>query len=221
MNVGQLLNPNITTASPEDLVTDILGQMESTGQQTVPIIKDNHFLGMVTESQLLDLPNELLTLKELPPQFEQAFVREHQHFLDVLRACKINHSDLTAVLGDQSMYLGSVGLQDIAQVLSGGYSIQSPGSTLVISLYERDYSLAQIARLAESNGVKILHSFIDTDPENALKILLTLRFNQVDPSRVIATLERFGYNIKEQYGEIDAPSIDQDRLDMLLKYLNI
>ena len=206
MNVGQLINPEIFTASPSELAADVLGRMETSGQHIMPVISENGFSGMVTEDQLLDLLDDHIALEEIAPRFEKAFVRESQHFLDVLRSCKINDVSLTAVLNDSNSYLGAVSLQDVAKMLSKGYSIQSPGSTLVISMPERDYSLSQIARLAESNGVKILHSYIDTDPDDALKIFLTIRLNQVDPSRVIATFERFGYAITEQYGEVNAPS---------------
>lgn len=221
MNAAQLINPSILHASPTDSATEVLERMAVSGQLVWPVVHKSAFIGIISEDQLLDLPDTDILIEDLAPRFENAHIRNYQHFLDVLRCCHINQTEMAAILNEAEEYIGAVHLSDVAKVIAAGYSVQNPGSTLVLSMPERDYSLSQICRLAESNGVKVLQSFIDTDPDSPLNIFLTLKLNLVDPSRVIATFERFGYRIVEQYGQLDAPSIDQDRLDMLLKYLNI
>jgi hypothetical protein len=66
-----------------------------------------------------------------------------------------------------------------------------------------------------------LHAYTSYDPENSLKVRLTLKLNQTDIGRVVATLERFNYEIVERFGTSSIPDLDQERLGSLLRYLSI
>jgi hypothetical protein len=96
-----------------------------------------------------------------------------------------------------------------------------PGSILVLSLNYADYSLAGISRLIEENNAKILSSIIKEDPLDPGKIRLTLKVNLGDMSRVVATLERFGYKVIGRYQESKPIENERERIDMLLRYLDI
>jgi hypothetical protein len=84
-----------------------------------------------------------------------------------------------------------------------------------------DYSLAEISRLIEENHAKILSSIIKEDPLDAGKIRLTIKVNQVDMSRIVATLERFSYKVIGRYKEPKPVVHEKERIDMLLRYLDI
>jgi acetoin utilization protein AcuB len=59
------------------------------------------------------------------------------------------------------------------------------------------------------------------DPLDKGKIKVTLKINQLEMGRIVATLERFGYRVIGRYQEINREDDSKDRLDMLMKYLNI
>jgi hypothetical protein len=84
-----------------------------------------------------------------------------------------------------------------------------------------DYSLAEISRLIEENHAKILSSILKEDPLDNGKIRLTLKINQLDLSRIVATLERFGYRVIGRYQESRPVGDEKERIDMLLRYLDI
>ena len=84
-----------------------------------------------------------------------------------------------------------------------------------------DYSLAEIARLVESNNAKILSSSLKEDELDISKIKLTVKINQTDITHVIATLERFGYKVIAKYQETGQMEDQKERLDILMKYLDI
>ena len=84
-----------------------------------------------------------------------------------------------------------------------------------------DYSLAEISRLVEENHAKILSSIVKEDPLDPGKLRLTLKINQLDLSRIVATLERFGYKVIGRYHETKVLGDEKDRIDMLLRYLDI
>ena len=96
-----------------------------------------------------------------------------------------------------------------------------PGSILVLSMELVSYSLAEIARLVEENNAKIISSTITEDPLDSSRIRLTIKVNQADLTRIVATLERFDYKIIARYQETRTPELDRDRFDLFMRYLNI
>jgi hypothetical protein len=62
---------------------------------------------------------------------------------------------------------------------------------------------------------------VSPDEMDLHDIKLTLKINTTDLRHIIATLERFQYRITAQFQEAGEVKSDQDRLDMLLKYLDL
>jgi hypothetical protein len=100
-------------------------------------------------------------------------------------------------------------------------SVQMPGSILVLSVDLIDYSLAEIARFVEENNAKIISSTIVEDTLDAGKIKVTIKINQLEISRIVATLERFGYTVIGRYQDQQPEDAGKERIDMLMRYLNI
>ena len=225
MTAEELINPSIPALSPLDTVARALSVMAKAGREALPLVSEGVFVGMVTEKQLSDLPDRKIRLESLPPYGTANQVPGSRHMFDIPALSQtggqLDGLSAIAVTGPGGTYLGSTSLADFAAAFSGIWSTQTPGSIIELSMPERDYSLSQIARLTESNGVKIIQSFTDTEPGEPSHIRLTLKLNQLDPSRVIATLERFGYAVtsRSDFGETISP--DKERLDILLKYLSI
>ena len=86
---------------------------------------------------------------------------------------------------------------------------------------QQDYSLAEISRLVEGEKAQILSSCITNDLMDTSKVKLTLKINKTDLSHISATLERFGFRIIGKFQEAEIKSNEQDRYDMLMKYLDI
>jgi len=139
----------------------------------------------------------------------------------MIRLIKEYHIDLVAVVDDERNYLGVVTIDDIINALSQSSAIQNPGAIIILSINKIDYSLAEITRLIEENNAKILSSYVKSDPKDANKLLLTLKINILESTRVIATLERFGYNVVAQFLESEEQENHQDRLNLLLKFIDI
>ena len=73
----------------------------------------------------------------------------------------------------------------------------------------------------KGENAKILSSCVTSDYMDASRIKLTLKVNQPDISHISASIERFGYKVIGKFQEIEIKSNDQDRYDMLMKYLDI
>jgi hypothetical protein len=91
--------------------------------------------------------------------------------------------------------------------------------TKLRSQLENGSSLAEIARISEVNGLKILHSQIEPLSDNNNTILVSLKFNSFDLQYTLATFKRFNYIIYySTYSEIDESQ--ENRINWLLKYIN-
>jgi hypothetical protein len=73
----------------------------------------------------------------------------------------------------------------------------------------------------ESNQAKILFVLVESDPLQPIDLLVHIKVNQLDLSRVVATLERFDYKVVEVHHKSESTSVDLERLDQLMKYLGI
>jgi acetoin utilization protein AcuB len=128
---------------------------------------------------------------------------------------------MVAVVTDENTYTGVITIQDTMTSFAQTAAVQMPGSVLVLSMNHIDYSLGTIGRLVEENQAKILSSMVKEDPLDNNKLRLVLKINQIDLSRIVATLERFGYRVIGRYQETKSAPPEKERLDMLLRYLEI
>ncbi|HNR73172.1 MAG TPA: cbs domain containing protein, partial [Cyclobacteriaceae bacterium] len=128
---------------------------------------------------------------------------------------------MVAVLNEDQKYYGVITVQDIMISFAQTASVQMPGGIIVLSMDLIDYSLAEISRYIEENNAKVISSLMIEDPMDKGKIKVTLKINQVELNRIVATLERFGYRIIGRYQETKIDTGEKDKIDMLLRYLDI
>ena len=151
----------------------------------------------------------------------KSFVFENQHFYDVIKIAADFQVQAVPVLDLESIYSGTISIEDTITAFAQTAAVQSQGAILVLSLKQIDYSLSEISRLIESDGGKVLGSAVNNDADDPTKMKLTLKLNKKDLSRIIATLERFGYKIVASFQETELISNDKERLDILMRYLDI
>ena len=90
----------------------------------------------------------------------------------------------------------------------------------MLEVNERDYSLAQIAQIVESNNARILSSYIMSSP-NSTKLEITLKINQIELDRIIRTFERYDYVIRASFQKSNFQDDLQLRYDALINYLKM
>jgi CBS domain-containing protein len=187
----------------------------------LPVVRNRQFLGFLTEAAILEGNNLDRKVSEFALSGTTCFVTPNSHLYDVLKTASEHRLQLVAVVDETSQYQGVITVQDAMAFFAQSAAVQMPGGILVLYMNFADYSLAEISRLIEENRVKILSSLVKEDPHDPGKIRLTLKLNQTDLSRTVATLERFGYKIIGRYQETEPLTGNKERLEMLLRYLDI
>lgn len=187
----------------------------------MPVIEDNKLLGFISEEIILETNDIDRKVGDFDLIGQNCYVQLHSHFYDILKVAADNRLQLVAVLNEDQTYCGVITVQDTLTSFAQTAAVQLPGGILVLSMSLVDYSLSEISRLIEENHAKILSSIVKEDPLDPGKIRLTLKINEVDLSRIVATLERFSYKVIGRYQESKVMGPEKDRIDMLLRYLDI
>ncbi len=221
MFAGELINENLIALSPDDSIDDSLAQMEEVTAECLPLVENGKFLGLVLKEKIEGLPDYEKKLSSLPLDKPNAYLRGNRHYLDFLEICIENNSPIAGIVDDEFKYMGAAGLNDLAVFFGKQVAISKTGVVLVVSKTEREFSMAELMRLLEVDSQRVIYSFVHQPEGEPGFIKATIKLNTPDGTRAAATLERFGYQIIEKFQQTVSPDWDQDRLQLLLKYLSI
>jgi acetoin utilization protein AcuB len=229
MIAEELINQMIPPLKLSDSTEKAIRWMEEFRVNQLPVVKNRKYLGMVSEEDIIEdhegeeprSTSPETTLGEVTFDYENVYVMHYQHFYNVMETAIRNKVQVVPVLDEHSEFLGVITVNDTIAAFGQMSALQGQGSIIVLSMPERDYSLSQISRYVEENEAKILSAYVSPDEIDPFRIRLTLKINTTDLSRIISTLERFDYRIIAQFQENGAKEDDNDRLDLLMKYLNI
>jgi CBS domain-containing protein len=205
--------------------------LQQTGRDAFHLLSDYHVkhLPVVDEGKLVGILSEedVFNHKLYDPISEYDFsllrraaVLEDEHVFEVMRIMGDMRLTVIPVADAEGNYQGLISQNDLLRFFAQTASFTEQGAVLLLQMPRRDYSLSTIARIVEEEKVKILSAFVtsSSDPEY---VELTLKLDRTDLSRVIASLERHEYDVKETFGELERSDFMQERYDALMHYLNI
>lgn len=221
MIAEDLINQMIPPLKGTDDAHKAIVWMEEFRCNYMPVVEEGRLLGFISEGIILETNTIDKQVREFNLVGLNCYVHLNTHFYDILKVAAENKLQMVAVLNDDQSYYGVITVQDTLTSFAQTAAVQLPGGILVLSMNHADYSLAEISRLIEENRAKVLSSIVKEDPLDPQKIRLTLKINQQDLSRVVATLERFNYRVIGRYQELKPVATEKDRIDMLLRYLDI
>jgi acetoin utilization protein AcuB len=221
MIAEDLINHMIPPLKGTDDAHKAIVWMEEFRCTYLPVVDNTRLIGFISEEIILETNDIEKHVGEFDLVGQSCYVHLDTHFYDILKVATDNKLQMVAVLNDNQQYHGVITVQDTLTSFAQTAAVQMPGAILVLSMKYVDYSLAEISRLIEENHAKILSSIIKEDPLDPGKVRLTLKINQSDMSRIVATLERFNYKVIGRYQETKPVENERERIDMLLRYLDI
>jgi predicted transcriptional regulator len=220
MIARHLITDEILPLKTSDTGKEALGWMDEYKVAHLPIVNNTTFLGLISEQDIYSLNNvdEVLGNHEL--SLKQPFVNEHQHLYDVLKQIHENGLTLIPVLDDQQNYLGSITIHRMIKFLASTYSVHNPGGVIVLEMSEMDYNMTEIANILESNGAKILSTFLSSHKDST-RMEVVIKVNKLELGAILQTFDRYGYFVKSTFGDNEDIEDLKDRYDSLMNYLNI
>ncbi|MCB0568677.1 MAG: CBS domain-containing protein [Phaeodactylibacter sp.] len=219
MTAENLISDTVVPLRTSDTGEDALGMMNDFYIRHLPIVNDKQFLGLISEDDILNHDVEE-AVGSYKLSLAHAYAKGSDHIYEVLRLLAQHNLTVIPVVDNENNYLGLITLEDLMMLFAKTASFAEPGSILVLEINKRDYSMAEIARIVESEGATILSSFLTSNVDSSL-IEVTLKVNRQNLQSIIATFGRFKYIVKASFNETEYVDSLRERFDALMSYLNV
>jgi hypothetical protein len=220
MYARELISDDIPPLKTSDTGERALAWMDEFRVSHLPIVNNVDFLGLISESDILDFNSSSEPIGGHSLNLSRPYVFDYQHTYDVLKVMSSLKLSVIPVLNDKDQYLGLIHLSTLLQHFAEMASMKESGGLLVLELNSHDYSLSEIARIVESNDAKILSSYISSQIDSA-KLEVTIKINRTDLSAIIQTFNRYNYTIKASFHQSEYVDDLKDRFDSFMSFLNI
>jgi CBS domain-containing protein len=215
-----ILTTEITPLRMSDTGLTALSQMDEYKVNHLPVVTDAGLVGLLSESDIMQLQDTEEAFEKLQLAFSQVFVEEERHILDVFRIVAAHNLSLLPVVNAKNQYVGCITLQKLMQSFATIDPIKNAGGIIVLQINLRDYNLVEIAGIAEANDAKIMGLYTYSS-DDSMKLEVTLKMNSLDISAILLTFSRYNYLIKASFGQSDLDNLLRDRYEALMSYLNI
>jgi acetoin utilization protein AcuB len=220
MIAKDLITEEIPPLKHTDTGETALNWMDEFKVSHLPVMKGSNFVGLISETDILDRQDLSQTLDVLFDHLPRPYVFGGAHIYEILFKIAELKISVIPVLNDDESYLGCISLHEIVASIANTGSIKEPGGIIVLEVNNIDYSLAQIAQIVEGNNARILSSYIMSSPDSN-KMEITLKINKPDLDSILRTFERYDYVIKASFQKSAYQDDLQVRFDALMNYLNM
>ena len=220
MKAAELVSHNISSLRTSDTGSTALHLMNVFHVTHLPIVNDQQLLGLISEEDILNAHGEEEAVGNLPLSLSRPFVHDYEHLFEVLKAASEFRLTVIPVIDKQDTFLGVITRADLLNYFAVKTDILEPGGIIVLELQVKDYQLADIVRIIESNNVKILCIFAGTDYDTS-RMELTIKVNNAELQPIISDLARHNYTVKVTFQEAEYFDNLKERYDSLMNYLYI
>jgi hypothetical protein len=95
-----------------------------------------------------------------------------------------------------------------------------PGGIIILQIKPTSFYISEIGRIVESNNARIIHLNTWTDPSSG-ELMVAIKVNKNDIQDILASFERYEYNVIQYFGENLSEEELRLNYDHLMNYLNI
>ncbi len=222
-----MINPNeyslsIPVAQNKETVSSVLKKMQKNFMRALPVIEEGVFKGIVFLKDLELLDNPTQTLSELDEDFfKQFYLLPTQHLYEALSIMYNSDLDFLPIVDEEGKLIGTLDKKNLFGILIRLTKAHTPGGMIMLNVPKKDYSIAKISSIVESENAHIISLFSSYNSETE-KYFLHLKIDKEDPSRIIASLERMGYDVEYYTAGNETPILNlQERLQALLRFINM
>ena len=219
MTAAELMNNHIPALHTADTVQTALDRMHEFHISELPLVEDKQLSGLVREEELEDAALEAL-ISQLGITVDRSRVRPADFFLVPLKIMHQRKLSLIPVVREDGEYMGVITEEDILQAASHYNAASEPGGVMILQMQPNNFSISELGRIIESNDAKIVHLNTWTDASTG-QLMVAIKVNKNDLQDILASLERYEYNVIQYFGENLSEEELRLNFDHLMNYLNI
>lgn len=223
MTAFEYIDPSIPFLKSTDTVDMGLDWMDEYKLINLPVVDrdSNEYLGLVTEAVLLNEQGKGALLSDVFLHAQDSAIKLEDHIYDALSIIGSTDLDVVPVVDSENKFTGLLTSKTLLQCLAKASAISSHGGIIEIMMNPYDYSLVEIARAVESNGAKILSSYVSNVENGVDKIKVLLKLNVSDLSMVVAEFQQLNYSVVALYSDYEAPDRTKDNYEHFFKFLDL
>lgn len=215
----ELISNSIPTLKLHDSVFQAIELMNEYYVKQLPVVEEDKFVGLVFEDDLLNVDNGA-ALQTVSTHFSKVSVHGGMHFIDAVQTANDYHLTLVPVVEKDSDYGGVILVPDLLRQLGKVTGASDPGGLIVLEMDQRNFSFAEISKLIETNDAQITQLNTSWD-NNSDTFLVTIKVNKFEVSDIVATFQRYDYQVRYYFGEELYENELKDNYDHLMNYLGI
>ncbi|RAJ10473.1 CBS domain protein [Chitinophaga skermanii] len=219
MLAKELISSIVPVMLPGDTGSQALKLMNEYHISQLPLVVDGKYLALVEEDDVLDWEDTDLKLESAPNNFKPS-INENAHIFDALKLFFEFKLCVLPVITREGEYLGVATKDNLIAALAQMNAAKEAGGIIVLEVGPRDYSLSEIARIAESNDVTLLAVNTYSNPATG-KLDVTLKTNRIELNSLVATFERFNYTIKHLFTEEMEEDLLKKNYDLFMNYISM
>jgi acetoin utilization protein AcuB len=220
MLTGELQSQSLPYLRPGDKVYQALQLMNDNHVTHLPVVDGDRYIGLVNEDDLLQAENDNDELAGLTQSVNDISVKDNEHFLKAVQIATENGLSVVPVVDNDNNLAGAISYSDLLKHASEFMSLNVPGGLIVLEMESKQYSFNEISKLVETNDAQITQLNTSFDQETGL-MQVTIRVNKSEISDIVATFQRYEYNIKYYFGEEMYVNELRNNYDNLMNYLKI
>jgi acetoin utilization protein AcuB len=220
MLTGELQSQTLPYLHLHDKVYQALQLMNDNQVTHLPIVDGDKYIGIISEDDLLLVDNDHSELNLLQQSFGNVSVKNSEHFLKALQLAAENGLSVVPVVDNENDLIGAISYNDLLKHASEFMSLNEPGGLIVLEMNSNQYSFNEISKLVETNDAQITQLNTSNDPETGT-MQVTIRINKPEVSDVVATFQRYEYNVKYFFGDEIYANELRTNYDNLMNYLKI
>lgn len=220
MLTGDLQSQTLPYLHLSDKVYQALQLMNDNQVTHLPIVDGEKYMGIISEDDLLQADNDDAELTSLQQSFGNTSVKNTEHFLKAIQVAAENGLSVVPIVDAENGLAGAVSYNDLLRHASEFMSLNEPGGLIVLEVESNQYSFNEISKLVETNDAQITQLNTTNDPETGM-MQVTIRVNKAEISDIVATFQRYEYNVKYYFGEEQYVNELRNNYDNLMNYLRI
>jgi len=216
----EIISASIPSLHLNDPVSQALDLMADFHVTHLPVVVEDKLAGLVSEDALLNVEDDSVRLSQLQGSFSKIAAHADAFFFEAVQM--VNESALTVVpvISGESEYIGSITATDLLRQLGRTSGVSDSGGIIVLEMEKVSFSFSEISKLVETNDAQITQ--LNTYPDaSSGSFYIILRINKLEISDIIATFQRYEYQVKYYFGEELYENELRSNYDHLMNYLNI
>lgn len=216
--ITDYINNDYKALQIEESISTVQDFFANVGFSHFPVVEERVYMGSINadDAETYDFDKNISDYRF---NLEGFYARTNMVWLDVLEIFAQNQTNILPVLTPENRYVGYYEIQDIIRFFYDTPFLKEKGGIIIVEKEVLDYSMSQVVQIVESNGARLLGSFLSNT--SAQMVQITLKISSGSINEIIQTFRRYGYSIISENQEDTYLESLKERSDYLDKYLNI